>query len=326
MSALAAAADLPQPAYPTNVYFTDQVTAADHAIQPGTVINVLPANQAQPLGYLVIDLIMQSGHHQLAAEIVDHQGKSHGDLVFDPIQANRDPFVYTAVGILAGPFPPGRLYFKISDQLDDQPPRAIGALSILVQKIATQPVPFSFDPLPYSLEGVRSTTGEDSPKHTPPTTRATPSPPAVLPTPPSPPAVVGSPEAASATHASETPIASPLSPEVEAARAVDGWAAAWSAREVDAYLSYYSEEFKPPAPLTRQQWEEQRGQRLRSAQSIQVTLSDPHLTITPDGVAIATFMQDYRSDLAQQRETKRLRLKREAGRWKIIAEQILLSR
>jgi TRAP-type C4-dicarboxylate transport system permease large subunit len=101
--------------------------------------------------------------------------------------------------------------------------------------------------------------------------------------------------------------------------AVSNWAAAWSARDVDGYLSFYSPNFEVPGKLSRDKWEAQRKQRITAKQNIEVTIDN--LVIKMDGnKAEATFDQTYKSDSFTDKGKKKLRLAKEASGWKITSE------
>ncbi|HYP69185.1 MAG TPA: tetratricopeptide repeat protein [Thiobacillaceae bacterium] len=100
---------------------------------------------------------------------------------------------------------------------------------------------------------------------------------------------------------------------------VQGWAKAWSAKDVDAYLAYYAPDFKPAAG-SRTAWEAERRERVGKAEGVSVQVSNIH--IKPDGADRATveFRQKYRSKHLRNISTKRLDLLRSGDRWLIMQE------
>ncbi|MCQ8895822.1 TRAP transporter large permease subunit [Limnobacter humi] len=132
-----------------------------------------------------------------------------------------------------------------------------------------------------------------------------------------------------AEPAAPAPEPVPAGPDLGALKAevnetVSNWAAAWSARDVNGYLSFYSPKFEIPGALSRDQWEKQRRQRIASKKSIEVSLANLKIDVTADGnsaTAVATFEQDYRSDNFKEVTQKTLRLSKEDGHWRITAEQ-----
>lgn len=150
--------------------------------------------------------------------------------------------------------------------------------------------------------------------------------------------------AALSPAASPVPSAASCSPEVVTAQ-VNNWATAWRQKDVDAYMKVYSDKFNPEPPLSREEWEKQRKQRLTSPGKINLTLSNVQVTCDGDK-AKATFNQDYsvtnyklqkpkNSQGCEVCNAKRiavkgfadnvnktLELERSSGEWKILRELI----
>lgn len=132
------------------------------------------------------------------------------------------------------------------------------------------------------------------------------------------PTSVDMPAAATVAAAPEGEIA--LS-EVEAA--LQAWAQAWSARDVDAYIAAYTPDYAGRGRnSTREAWMAQRRSRILARQRISVDIGTPKLTVR-DGSVIATFTQVYRSDGLNERSRKRLVLVRQDQRWLIQDEEEL---
>lgn len=104
------------------------------------------------------------------------------------------------------------------------------------------------------------------------------------------------------------------------ATALKQWAQAWSQRDVDAYLSHYAKDFRPPSGLSRQQWEAQRRQAILGRQRIQVQLRIQEIHIR-DGVANVKAIQRYEGDGKRLTTPKRLALRSERGTWRIVEER-----
>lgn len=97
------------------------------------------------------------------------------------------------------------------------------------------------------------------------------------------------------------------------------WAAAWSAKQVDAYLASYASSFKPPKDESREAWEQNRRQRINKPGSIQVDISN--LQVQVKGLtARVTFKQHYRATKLTQRTNKTLLMVQVDGRWLIEQE------
>ena len=130
-------------------------------------------------------------------------------------------------------------------------------------------------------------------------------------------------KSATNSTATEPAPAKPLPANTSQARnaveaSVIQWAKAWSARDVSAYLAAYASDYTADG-MTRSSWEAQRRERVSSAKSIDVQLSD--MTIDQQGdTASATFRQAYRSDRFSSTVTKTLKLALKNGQWRIVDE------
>lgn len=102
--------------------------------------------------------------------------------------------------------------------------------------------------------------------------------------------------------------------------AVFDWARAWSAQDVEAYLSAYAPEFTPAKGLSRTAWVKQRRQRVSSPSRISVEVLDPKAEATGADMARVRFTQVYESNTYSDRTSKVLDLKKVAGRWLITRE------
>jgi uncharacterized protein (TIGR02266 family) len=98
------------------------------------------------------------------------------------------------------------------------------------------------------------------------------------------------------------------------------WASAWSDRDVDQYLSFYSSSFQPPAAASLEQWRAQRRERLTTPAFIKVSVSGLDIDRTDRNHVRAVFLQSYRSDRFSDSVQKTLELVWEAGSWKIERE------
>jgi len=107
---------------------------------------------------------------------------------------------------------------------------------------------------------------------------------------------------------------------VQLERATANWAAAWSRKDVPAYLAFYARGFQPPPGLSRSEWEKQRHERLNRPGSIKVTIDDLKIVADGDGWRV-TFRQHYRATGLESTATKSMRWVHEGGRWLIQAER-----
>lgn len=108
-------------------------------------------------------------------------------------------------------------------------------------------------------------------------------------------------------------------PEADVLKSVQGWAAAWSAKNARDYLAAYAVEFKPDG-MSREAWETQRFDRISKPKIIEVALSDINVSMEDDSHATVSFTQDYRSDNYRDQVEKTLQLVNQSGHW-LIAEE-----
>ncbi|WP_370261678.1 TRAP transporter large permease subunit [Limnobacter sp.] len=129
--------------------------------------------------------------------------------------------------------------------------------------------------------------------------------------------------------ASAPVVAAPVAPpapsdaavaQTEVTEMVSNWAAAWSARDVEGYLSFYSQNFELPGQLSRSEWESQRRARIAGKKNIEVETSNLNVQVNGD-TATVEFDQFYKADSYSDNVRKTLRLAKEGGRWRIVTEQ-----
>lgn len=149
-----------------------------------------------------------------------------------------------------------------------------------------------------------------------PAADVTPTPEPVAAPQPAPPPVI-----AAAPPASEEPAPPPEAKQVEPDinNAVQAWAKAWSAQDVDAYLASYAPAFQPEGGVSRGAWEAQRRERLKRPSFIRVSVGRAEVSIADDGTASARFLQGYESDSYADEVTKILEMRNVDG-WKITRE------
>lgn len=102
--------------------------------------------------------------------------------------------------------------------------------------------------------------------------------------------------------------------------AVFRWASAWQAQDVDGYLAAYAPDFSPSGGMGRQEWAEQRRQRVRAPSYIRVAVRDPDISMVDSDRARVVFTQEYESDTYQGTTDKTLELRRVGDRWLIVRE------
>jgi len=101
--------------------------------------------------------------------------------------------------------------------------------------------------------------------------------------------------------------------------AVFDWAAAWSAKDIDKYLGFYSKNFKPLTLADQKDWRHLRAERLNK-EHISVKLQDLHFKMLAADTCEVSFQQVYRSSDFDHDVDKRLVLKQEGQDWKIVQE------
>jgi ketosteroid isomerase-like protein len=102
--------------------------------------------------------------------------------------------------------------------------------------------------------------------------------------------------------------------------AVQSWAKAWSARDVQAYLAHYAPDFDPAGGMTRKAWVEERQQRIAGKGRIKVDIDKPQVT-TEGNTAVVHSRQSYASDRLSATSRKTLELERQRGKWLIKQER-----
>ncbi len=138
------------------------------------------------------------------------------------------------------------------------------------------------------------------------------------------PATPAAPAAVAAPVAAEK--AAPKKPEPasndEVLKVLNGWASAWSKKNVDGYLAYYAKDFKTPKGEPRAEWEQGRRTRILAPKQISVEAESPKVSMTSDKQASVTFRQHYKSDSISANSTKTLVLVKADGHWRIQQEKV----
>jgi len=103
--------------------------------------------------------------------------------------------------------------------------------------------------------------------------------------------------------------------------AVNNWANAWSAQDVDTYLLNYAQEFIPPKRLNRAAWENDRRKRLLRPSFIKVTLSNMKINLHGKDYAEVKFTQKYQSDTYGDKVNKEILMRKVEDKWLITQER-----
>lgn len=116
------------------------------------------------------------------------------------------------------------------------------------------------------------------------------------------------------------PLVRPVQPKVAVRKALEAWAANWSGKDADGYLSWYAPDFKPANGAERAAWETLRRERIAAPASIDVKLEAVRIEPDDSGRVVSQFLQLYKTDKAQLRSRKRLVWARVDTAWKIVSE------
>ena len=132
--------------------------------------------------------------------------------------------------------------------------------------------------------------------------------------------------AAEAVDADDPEVSPTLESQLEyrdVLRAIEIWADAWSARDVEAYLASYAWDFRTPDGLDRAAWEALRSERLTTPEWIRVETKEVRVERLEDDRVEATFLQTYAAPDYADRVRKALEMVERGGSWRITAEQTL---
>jgi len=102
--------------------------------------------------------------------------------------------------------------------------------------------------------------------------------------------------------------------------AVNNWAQAWSAKNLDQYFASYGASFQPAKGESRKAWEQQRRERITRPSKINVDITNINITSTEANSAKVRFKQSYRADSKPIYTTKTLVMKKEGNNWFIEQE------
>ena len=102
--------------------------------------------------------------------------------------------------------------------------------------------------------------------------------------------------------------------------AVNAWAKAWSAKNVNNYLASYSDSFKTPKGESRKEWEQTRRERVGRPAKINVEVSNPKVVMDGSNIAKVSFKQTYSANGKPQHTSKTLTMKKVGDSWLIDQE------
>jgi len=114
-----------------------------------------------------------------------------------------------------------------------------------------------------------------------------------------------------------------VSDEKLVAQTIQDWLRAWMKQDVEAYLAFYAQDFKPPGNEPRSKWEQMRRARVSQPKKIEIRLNSLKVQIADAQTATAIFVQEYRSNAYRDRVNKELTLVKENGAWRIRQERVV---
>jgi ketosteroid isomerase-like protein len=121
-----------------------------------------------------------------------------------------------------------------------------------------------------------------------------------------------------------SPLSEPSSKKDEGKKAQEtiiAWAAAWSSKDADSYLSYYADDFKTPAGETRAAWEAARRERINAPKFIHVDIRILSTQFTDSKHAVIKFRQSYKSSQLKASGNKTVALVKTGNKWLIQEER-----
>ncbi|OGS81226.1 MAG: hypothetical protein A2Z94_02950 [Gallionellales bacterium GWA2_55_18] len=105
----------------------------------------------------------------------------------------------------------------------------------------------------------------------------------------------------------------------EVLKVVNAWAAAWSAKDVKKYLSFYAPDFKTPDGEKRADWEAARKERISKPKSIQVGIGNATVNFNGNHATVK-FRQSYQAKHLKSSSNKTLLMVKSNGSWLILEE------
>ena len=128
------------------------------------------------------------------------------------------------------------------------------------------------------------------------------------------------PQSASAQGTNAAVTAPKASLEDEIGERFAEWIAAWSARQADTHLAFFDASFPNLAAYSAN-----RRKRISAATFIEVKAEDIQIQIVGPDEAVVRFVQTYRSNSYQSKETKELVWRQTARGPKIVSESIVVA-
>lgn len=112
-------------------------------------------------------------------------------------------------------------------------------------------------------------------------------------------------------------------PDVELMETLQSWVDAWSSLEADQYLSHYSNEFIPEDGSDLGNWVKMRTAALEQAEFIRISLQEINIELVTPSFVVASFIEQYESNLTRSDQHKQLSFRKSEGKWLITDERNL---
>ncbi len=109
--------------------------------------------------------------------------------------------------------------------------------------------------------------------------------------------------------------------ESDITKALQGWASAWSRKDVKTYLNYYASDFRTPNGMARKAWEAERTQRIDKPGKLQVSVDDINISVAGDKATVR-FRQQYTSATLKSSASKTVVFVKSGGKWLIQQERV----
>jgi len=98
------------------------------------------------------------------------------------------------------------------------------------------------------------------------------------------------------------------------------WAEAWSKKEFETYIDFYSVDFKNKTANSFDEWRNYRKPRVKRKGKIKLTITKIEVNVASDNLAEVSFDQRYQSGSTRLFTRKKMRMKKEEKNWKIVFE------
>lgn len=128
-------------------------------------------------------------------------------------------------------------------------------------------------------------------------------------------------EAKATNPAPAKPAATDSSSEADVSKALQGWASAWSRKDVKSYLAHYASDFQTPNGMARKAWEAERTQRIDKPGKLLVSVDEIKVSIAGDKATVR-FRQHYNSASLKTTASKTVVFTRSEGKWLIQQERV----